>query len=183
MSQPTISSTDRIRDLSAIASDVPTLLSSSSAALAALAGDVSTPPLSPKGIPSPDPNDSAALAEAKQAFTTNAKLYFTTLQSVMARLRRQVYALEEAGIIAAEAPVLASSAPQDRSRAPAGGKVQEEEKLINGGLGGLDVAWLNSRVGKGGLEKEAEVLEEAKRLVEEALKGRQGEGEVEMRDA
>ncbi|KAG8630805.1 hypothetical protein KVT40_002424 [Elsinoe batatas] len=188
-SQPTISSTDRIRDLSSINADVPTLLSSASAALLALTGEVPPASSSPNDAsPPPTTHDPQSLDAAKQAFTTNAKTYFTTLQSVMARLRRQAYALEEAGIISAEAPILASasSGPAGRIRAqggPMGQKTQtEEERLTNGGLGGLDVAWLNSRVGKGGLEKEGEVLGEAKGLVEDALRGKR-EGEVEMGDA
>ncbi|PSK54087.1 hypothetical protein B9Z65_7893 [Elsinoe australis] len=176
MPQPHISSTDRIRDLSAINSEVPTLLSSASGAIRALTGETSS---------NPDTMDSdASLQNSKEAFTSNAQAYFTTIQSIMARLRRQTYALEEAGIIAAEAPIMAASTAQEKRTAqpgqrqgPQGG---EEERLVNGGLGNLDVAWLNSRVGKGGLEKEGEVLEEAKRLAEEALR-RKG-ADDEMRD-
>lgn len=180
--QPSISSADRIRDLSSISSDIPTLLTSASAALSSLTGQ------------SPDSSTPLSLDASKSAFTEHTQTYFTTLQAVMARLRRQAYALEEAGIIGAEAPVLSgggsSSAQQIPNStqgagvrrnipAPATGPAQkpgdEVERTTHGGLGNLDVAWLNSRVGKSGLEKEGEVLAEAKRLLEEVMR-REGEG-------
>ncbi|KAF2155174.1 hypothetical protein K461DRAFT_292057 [Myriangium duriaei CBS 260.36] len=205
---PTVSSTERIRDLSAISSDVPSLLTSASAALASLSGR--PPPstsengdidiaMSPTGGVSSTPS----LQDSKIAFTNHAQAYFTTLQAVMARLRRQAYALEEAGIIGAEAPVLSAGQQQGQERqqqqqagrlninqgagvrrnvpAPAatglaGQKPQEEaDRITHGGLGNLDVAWLNSRVGKGGLEKESEVLEEGKKLLEDVLRSKEGQ--------
>ncbi|PNS21375.1 hypothetical protein CAC42_1154 [Sphaceloma murrayae] len=166
MTQPSISPAERIRDLSSINADVPTLLASASGAIKALTGD-------PADSASQDHPREPSLQSSKEAFTSNANTYFTTIQAIMARLRRQAYALEEAGILAAETPALSS-----------GARVQgiEEERLVNGGLGNLDIAWLNSRVGGGGLEKESEVLEEAKNLAEEELKHK-NEGDDEMKDS
>ena len=97
------------------------------------------------------------LEQRKTAFAEHTKTYYTTLQAIIARLRRQAYALEEAGIIDAEASSKASTLPK------------ESERITNGGLGNLDVGWLNSRGNKVGAEKENELVEEAKKLIEETL--------------
>ncbi|GAM83223.1 hypothetical protein ANO11243_012090 [Dothideomycetidae sp. 11243] len=193
--QPTISSTERIRDLSAISADVPSLLTSASATLSALTGRAQ-PQDGDMSLSPTNGAASASLQDSKAAFTQNAQAYFITLQALMARLRRQAYALEEAGIIAAEAPVLqqTQSNPQQQAGRPninqgagvrrnvvgpapgvGGGqqKAQEDaERITHGGLGDLDVAWLNSRVGNGGLEKEGEVLAGVKRLLEDVLQAK-----------
>jgi len=192
MLQPTISSSDRIRELSAINADVPTLVSSMGHAVNALSGRQlhhnSTDGTTNGDITmdNGDEVDNESLHAHKQAFTKHATAYFTHLQSIMARLRRQAYALEEAGIIAAEAPTLSTTSslePSSNSRSQPGQgagvrrgplntaqgqrqPVEESERITNGGLGSLDVGYLNSRGNKVGMEKEAELMAEARTMLE-----------------
>jgi len=113
----------------------------------------------------------------KSVFEKQSIAMFTLLQSATAKLRRQVYALEEAGIIAAEAPTLAANAQQRQQPAnamagrggPAAQQQAEPGRITNGGLGNMDVGWLNSRGNKVGAEKEAELMEEAKDLAQQVL--------------
>lgn len=63
------------------------------------------------------------------------------------------------------------------------GKQDEADRLVNGGLGNLDVAWLNNRIGKGGLEKEEEILREARELLEKVVRKEKEEKDEEMEDA
>lgn len=177
-SQPVIKASERIRELSAINEDVARLLTAAGQAVNALTNR----PLKQSAEAGEDTEmideNTRDTAEAhKEAFTSSTANYYTLLQSITARLRRDVYALEEAGIIAAEAPKL-GRAPQPAqaigasARAPAGGpgqKSAEEERIINGGLGSLDVGWLNSRGNRVGAEKEAELLQEAENLLERLL--------------
>lgn len=182
MAHPSISSSDRIRELSEINADVPALLSSAGNAINALTG---RPPAeavngSTNGdIDMSDGTEHAASSSEvqKEAFTKYTTAYFEGIQSIMARLRRQAYALEEAGIIASEAPTLASAShaePPQRTIRPgmpqaARSQVEEPVRITNGGLGDLDVGYLNSRGNRVGLEKEAELAAEARLMLEKTL--------------
>lgn len=121
--------------------------------------------------------------QQKQNFKQAASQYFSLLSAVDVRLRRQIYALEEAEIIPAEAPhkeqqisltvpsafaafgnaPVASSTKQTASSKVAGG---------GGGLGTLDVGWLNSRNDDVGKEKEAELWAEAELFITSLEKGK-----------
>ena len=121
----------------------------------------------------------------KEAFTTAASDYFSVLSSIDVRLRRQITALEEAHIIPAEAvtensqnfsalsPTNAGIGPGNPG--PAKGANTRKGIVTGGGLGALDVGWLNSRNGNVGKEMEAELWEEAQRLVEQ-LEAQRGTG-------
>ncbi|KAI6859423.1 hypothetical protein KC343_g10028 [Hortaea werneckii] len=157
MASEEITPADRIRELNSINEDLTSVLQH--------AGE-SIKVLSPAGS-----EDADSLEARKAQFDGKAKDVFVALQSATARLRRQAYALEEAGIIAAQAPTLSSGGPQQprpQGAAP-GGKQAEPERITNGGLGNLDVGWLNSRGNKVGAEKEAELLDEAKDLAQREL--------------
>lgn len=122
--------------------------------------------------------DSATLSleSSKQAFETHVTEYYTKLQAVVARLRRQAYALEEAGIISAEAAALTSSsaaagrndATSQRAGSP-GAASTETGRITNGGLGNLDIGWLNSRGNKVAAQKENEIMVEVKELLQDML--------------
>lgn len=71
-------------------------------------------------------------------------MYYTTLRKLQAGLSEQAAALEDAGIIPTEAP---------KDDAPG---------IKNGGLGQMDIGWLNSRSRDVGAEKELETVQEAK---------------------
>jgi hypothetical protein len=168
MASQQLSHADRIRELSAINADIPAMLEAAAKAINALTNR----PLTKSGddsndIEMEDGEGSITSEQRKEVFTEHTKAYYSTLQAIVARLRRQTYALEEAGIIAAEAPnTLVSGAHRGQaSAAPA----KESEKITNGGLGNLDIGWLNSRGNKVGAEKENELVEEAKKLLEETL--------------
>ncbi|KAK6003678.1 hypothetical protein QM012_009449 [Aureobasidium pullulans] len=177
---PTVTPAERIRELLAINADVPALLSSAGGAINALTNR-------PPNAASNDSDDMVdvqsdnSAAAHKEAFTKHTTAYFTLIQSIMARLRRQAYALEEAGIIAAEAPTLSTTGAAEASgparRGPVGQAqrqpAEDGDRVTNGGLGNLDVGLLNSRGNSVGLDKEAELIAEAKQMVAQMLKERQ----------
>ena len=117
-----------------------------------------------------------SIDQQKENFTAAASQYFSLLSSVDVRLRRQIYALEEAEIIPAEA---ASKEQQTSSAAPPGSAAHAtvpnpppakqatagKSASTGGGLGALDVGWLNSRNDKVGKEMEAELWGKARDFV------------------
>lgn len=134
----------------------------------------------------------ATTQEHRAAFEKSTRAYFTSVQAILARLRRQAYALEEAGIITAQAPTLSTTSTLNPAapavpfgqgagvrRAPGPAQKQEavqEEQITNGGLGNLDVGWLNSRGNRVGEEKEAELIKEAREMLDEVLEQRKSQG-------
>lgn len=185
MASQTISPADRIRDLSNINDEVAAILQSAGQAINSLtdrplkrdpAGDGDTHMEGDDGV--------ASLQDRKDAFSEHTQAYYTHLQAVVARLRRHAYALEEAGIITAEAPQIGLSEQQKQAAAQQAQKrgpvaaVAEPERITNGGLGNLDVGWLNSRGNKVGAEKESELIDEVKQLLEEALAPTEKDGDV-----
>lgn len=89
----------------------------------------------------------------KAAFKAATSQYFALLSSIDVRLRRQVYALEEAGILA---PDSAASRPSEAAGAGTAG----------GAANPLDISWLNSRKDTVGKDKEAELWAAAREFVE-----------------
>lgn len=172
----TISPTERIKELSAIDQDISKVLRSASLAIRTL---TATPPTSDP--PSTGNNGDSALEQRKRLFEAHTRDFYTLIQSISAHLHRQTYALEEANIIAAEpasaaepqvAPQVPKSVQQLASR-PAGAlnagahvKSEQPMQVTNGGLGNLDVGWLNSRRDVVGKQKEAELWRDARKLLE-----------------
>ncbi|WPG97412.1 Hypothetical protein R9X50_00018700 [Acrodontium crateriforme] len=170
---------DRIRELSAISDDAAAMLEAAGKAINALtnrpltSGDQDSE--MDNGIKSDD-----NLEARKEIFTNNVQTYYNGLQAIVARLRRQVYALEEAGIIEAEPPSFTPAAPSRPQQSPvnvpsaSGGAASassaEGERITNGGLGNLDVGYLNSRGNKVGTVKEAELVQDAKALLEQIVR-------------
>lgn len=81
-------------------------------------------------------------------------------------LRRQIHALEEADILPTEAAIRESqvdSDPLPSSSAGAGvtAPVSTKSDVTNGGLGSLDIGWLNSRNDNVEKEMEAELWKKA----------------------
>lgn len=119
---------------------------------------------------------SRSIEQQKQDFTAAASQYFSCLSSVDVRLRRQIYALEEAEIIPAEAATkeqqtnltvpLGLAAHANVSNPPAAKQMAASKSAsTGGGLGALDVGWLNSRNDNVGKEMEAELWGKAKDFV------------------
>ena len=146
----TFTPTDRIAELNEIDRSISTLLSAASDAVAIL----SNSPLNEK--------HQAALrssASATAAFSSAADNYFSTLSSVEVRLRRQVYALEEAELIK----------PGEDKDARKGRSLGGDSGLARVGGGPLDPSWLNARASDNvpaGMKKE--LLAQAREFVERA---------------
>lgn len=178
MASQTLSSADRIRELTDVNSDVASMLSAAGQAINALTNR----PLNATTDVDNDTNmeasqEPATLDARKQAFEQNSKDFYSNLQAVVAKLRRQTYALEEAGIITPEAATLASISvqaskppPNQPGRPPQKGDQQSDrERITNGGMGNQDIGWLNSRGNRVGADKEKELVEDAKKLLDDVL--------------
>ena len=119
----------------------------------------------------------STVEKQKQNFKQAASQYFSLLSAVDVRLRRQIYALEEAEIISAEAPqkeqtsslsVPTAFAALGNGPAAASAKQLAPTKAlgVGGGLGSLDVGWLNSRNDDVGKAMEAELWAEAEQFID-----------------
>ncbi|KAH8431836.1 mediator of RNA polymerase II transcription subunit 11 [Aspergillus melleus] len=137
-------SADRIRQLNEVDKDVARLIHSAGLAIQALTnartGDSST---------------DNSLQSHQARFKEATSQYFALLSSIDVRLRRQVYALEEASILA---PDSASARAGDTTGA--GGAAA-------GASNPLDISWLNSRKDTVGKDKEAELWAAARGFVEQ----------------
>ena len=168
-------SEERIRELSAINADVAEMLKQAGQAVNALTNRPLARSEDEDGDEEmADDGHTPNASERQDVFQKHTTAFFTGLQSVTARLRRNVYGLEEAGIILAETTAARSEeAPQMEGvgKALQAGRPPKEEapKITNGGMGNLDVGWLNSKGNKVGAEKENELMEEAKKLLEDEL--------------
>lgn len=118
-----------------------------------------------------------SIEHQKEHFRSEASQYFSLLSSIDVRLRRQVYALEEAEIIPAEAvkeqqtslavpSIFAHLGSPQNSSSPKQPPLSKSVH-IGGGLGTLDVGWLNSRNDNVGKEMEAELWAKAEDFVKE----------------
>lgn len=127
-----ISPAERISELNEIDKSVSTLLSAASQTIGILANQ-------------PDDNSGPTNFESAQTrFTSAASLYFSTLSSIEVRLRRQAYALEEAGLV---------DAGSERDVKDA----RDQASLRRTAGGALDPSWLNARAGnavESAMEKE-----------------------------
>ena len=130
-----------------------------------------------------DTSEDPATASGSASFEIHSDEYFKAVQGISARLKRQAYALEEAGIIAAD-PTIADSQQPSQARATTGTRLApavtqaKAEPTTNGGLGSLDIGWLNSRRDDVGKRKEAELWAEARPRAEklESKKSANGAG-------
>ncbi|GKZ37338.1 hypothetical protein AbraIFM66950_008828 [Aspergillus brasiliensis] len=139
-------SADRIRQLNEIDKDVAKLIHSAGLAIQALTNA--------RSAESPSDN---SLASHQARFKEATSQYFALLSSIDVRLRRQVYALEEASILA---PEIASSRAENLPGASSGG-------VAGASSNPLDVSWLNSRKDTVGKDKEAELWAAAREFVEQ----------------
>ncbi|KAL1971729.1 hypothetical protein VTN31DRAFT_1817 [Thermomyces dupontii] len=159
--QPTFTSADRIRQLNEIDKDVAKLVHSAGLAIQALTN---------AKIETAD-GGSDPVEVRKAAFKQATAQYFALLSSIDVRLRRQVYALEEAGIVAPE------NAPAPGAGGGSGGGAvgtsfrsdvssgAAATTSAGGGAGGagsssfnpLEISWLNTRKDTVERDKEAEL--------------------------
>lgn len=116
--------------------------------------------------------------------------YLKTLQSVDVRLRRQIYGLEEAKIVPVTLTKIQKKAThgfiknmddglseQEKKKKREEEEAEEEARaqlhLHEGGMGKLDVGWLNSRSGKVASDMEAELWAKSRAFLE-GLEGTAG---------
>lgn len=146
-------------------------------------------------MPAKSDEGSTSVEQQKEAFTNAASQYFSLLSSIDVHLRRQVYALEEAGVVSADAPQKETQSTLNVPAMPAAFAgpmaattssegVKEKSSISGSGLGKLDVGWLNSRNDKVGKEMEAELWAEARELVQiyvEEQKHGTGEGSANVK--
>ncbi|CAF9941161.1 hypothetical protein IMSHALPRED_002455 [Imshaugia aleurites] len=165
---PIFSASDRIKQLNSIDKTIAKLLQSAGLAVKALTKPTVDP--SAEGLPS----QPVPIEQQRESFTAATSQYFALLSSVDVNLRRQIYALEEANILPAEAVtkepltnLAVSSAAQANilnampSRMAGGNR----GVITGGGIGNLDVGWLNSRNDNVGKEMEAELWEAAEKFI------------------
>lgn len=145
---------ERIQELNEIDKSIPQLLQAAGLAIQILGSSSSA----------------TTLTSAKAQFLESVTTYFTILSSIDVRLRRQVYALQEAGLIA-EGDAKDAKRGASASAAAAGG--------ISGGGGQLDLSWLNSREDQVEKEMEREVWRRAKDFVEKLVGQANGDGRLE----
>lgn len=163
---------DRIHELSDIDKDVAEILRSAGEAIQALTGAAS------RETDDHVERTTSAPQSPDELFEKHTKNFYDQIQAVSARLRRQIYALEEANIIAAESQSTESQIPPPPPQPVTGirpgtalaqPKADPPMAITNGGLGNFDVGWLNSRWDNVGKIKDAELLAEARARLEEAL--------------
>ncbi|OJD22491.1 hypothetical protein ACJ73_06157 [Blastomyces percursus] len=142
--------TDRIRQLNDIDKDVTKLLNAAGVAISSLTTNSSSIAAGQKS--SDLPKIDGTLESHQAAFKAASSQYFALLSSIDVRLRREVYALEEASIVKPE------------SAETAGGGTTTTAAASSGGVNSLDSSWLNSRKDTVGKDKEAELWAEASRL-------------------
>ncbi|KAM5356501.1 hypothetical protein ACJ41O_003147 [Fusarium nematophilum] len=149
---------ENIRQLNAIDKSVVQLMSHTATALNSL----TTPSSSTGGGTNPDPSVEAAkpsldTPSQKDAFRSATDSFLTTLHSIDVRMKRQILALEEAGIVNLSNP----------QRQEPNGPVKPSLKPNGiGAVGNLDVGWLNSRGTRVERDMEAELWSKAKDVLQ-----------------
>ncbi|KAF7533301.1 hypothetical protein G7Z17_g13531 [Cylindrodendrum hubeiense] len=149
---------ENIHQLNDIDKCIVQLMSHTTTALNAL-----TIPSIPSGAASnPTPEGTKPLLDPpaqKEAFRTSTDSFLTTLHDIDVRMKRQIMALDEAGIVN-----LSNSQRQDHN-----GPVKASLKPNGiGAIGNLDVGWLNSRGTRVERDMESELWGKAKDLLEKA---------------
>ncbi|KAF4121855.1 Mediator complex protein [Geosmithia morbida] len=118
-----------------------------------------------------DGGSAASAAAQKEALHSATDSFLHTLHSVDVRMKRQIMALEEAGIVK-----LGGTSRQEPHAAAAGtgtgtgtGTISGKTSLRPDGMGnvgGLDIGWLNSQGSKVEREMEAELWDKARAFLE-----------------
>ncbi|KAI0192123.1 mediator complex, subunit Med11 [Astrocystis sublimbata] len=120
-------------------------------------------------------------ADPKQQFKQNMEDFMSTLRHVNVGIRRQIWGLEEAGII--------SLSKKEVATREEGGEVQASNARTgllepdgNGKIGGLDVGWLNSRNNKVERDMEADLWKEAEEILGKLIAHQQQVSDAEAND-
>ncbi|KAJ8106983.1 hypothetical protein ONZ43_g6879 [Nemania bipapillata] len=107
-------------------------------------------------------------SDPSQQFKEYMDEFMKTLRTVNVNMKRQIWGLEEAGIISLNKREVATREE--------GGEVQainSRNRLLepdgNGKIGGLDVGWLNSRSNKVEKDMEADLWQEAENILQRLI--------------
>jgi hypothetical protein len=168
---------ERIQQLNDIDKSITALLHSAGLALQTLGSSTT------RSSPPPIQNK-------REAFQDISNTYLRTLQSVDVRLRRQIYGLEESDIIPGEKTKAKAGEGQESMAGGmgalvagqgAGGKEETVITVGEGGMGKLDIGWLNTRSQSVDRNMEAELWAKARKFLEEFEKSDQnGSGDQDM---
>ncbi|KAI9849634.1 MAG: hypothetical protein M1837_002759 [Sclerophora amabilis] len=163
----TASSTDRIKQLNAIDADITRLLRCASNSVKILTNTSSSRSASPS---------SPSLSARQASFSESTDTYYTLLSSINTRLRRQVLALQEAGIVSAGATSkeMATTAANGDKLDPGDKSAERSAEM---GMGSLDIGWLNSRNDSVGNEMDADLWAKARAFLEE-LEGKKNDSDM-----
>ncbi|KAK2590312.1 hypothetical protein QQS21_012006 [Conoideocrella luteorostrata] len=148
---------ENIQQLNAIDKSIARLMSQTATALNAVT--------LPTSNISPAEGDASSLnpPAQKEAFKSATDSFLTTLHDIDVRMKRQIIALEEAGIVnLSNAPRKSTSGGTNASLTPNG----------LGTVGNLDVGWLNSRSTRVERDMEGELWQEAKELLQREQEAR-----------
>ncbi|KAI9886708.1 MAG: hypothetical protein M1823_001484 [Watsoniomyces obsoletus] len=159
-----ISSTDRIKELNVIDQDIVRLVRAAGLAINSV---------TPLDSSSSEASQDHVTPEArKEAFKSSTADYFRLLDSISVRLRRQIFALEEAEILPAEIDSTfagPATTGAGASLAPPGARPVAAAAPVGvpaGNMGNLDIGWLNSRSDVVGRTMEAELWAKARSFLE-----------------
>lgn len=119
-------------------------------------------------------NEAQDTEQRKANFATASSQYFATLSSIDVRLRRHIVALEDSGILPSEAVIQDSQSinTQAEFKSSQQQPARLKSTITNGGLGNMDIGWLNSRNDKIEKTMEAELWQQAHDLVQKTLKSK-----------
>lgn len=109
-------------------------------------------------------SDVKATPNRREAFEASTSAYIEKVHHVDIHLKRQILALEEAGIIPSKLRGLNESL---NTRASAEASNHDAPSASERGTGKLDVGWLNSRSGKVERDMEAALWKKARAFLEE----------------
>ncbi|KAL9587510.1 MAG: hypothetical protein Q9212_000212 [Teloschistes hypoglaucus] len=171
------SAVERIAELNDIDQDVAQLLHSAGLAIKTLTTSTLATGEYSENL---DQELDQDIGQRKERFSAASSQYFSLLASIDVRLRRQISALEKAQVIPSEASTKESQTDLDTATTltrMSGGSPSplvgsSKDPIMNGGLGNLDVSWLNSRNNKVEKDMEAELWEGAHNLVQKTLEGK-----------
>lgn len=145
---------ENIHQLNAIDKSMVQLMNHTATALNSLTMPASSDGANPS---SPDAKNSINSLAQKEAFRSATDSFLTTLHSIDVRMKRQILALEEAGIVN-----LTNAPRQEHGSTP---KASLKPNAL-GAVGNLDVGWLNSRGTKVERDMEVELWGKARELLE-----------------
>ncbi|TID14410.1 Casein kinase substrate phosphoprotein PP28 [Venturia nashicola] len=148
--RPPTTAAANIKELSAISKQIPIALQAAGAAISVLTNN-----------PTPGLLSSKSKKAREDAFSEQDANFTRALHKIGEDLMWQVDVLLEAGLLIEKTPKVKPG----------------REEVTNGGLGTLDVGYLNSRAKDVGLVKEGELIAEARKLAEKVVNGKEGDAE------